>query len=290
MKRLPLIVSFLLFIVLCASLAYWALQVFKPPLRAVAAPPRAAKTDIAPEAAAGLFGGRPGKLAVASNYQLKGVIMSGTAGDSVAILSADGKSAQAFAMNKEVMPGTTVKEVHRTYVLLSENGVTKRVELPESAKAQLNIAAAAPVGSQGAAAPVRSQPPSTSPAAPQSKQTPNNTAATAPAQPTPRSAVMPPATQTQTQPPAQATQQAQTPAASAAPPNMVVSPPAATTAQPAPSAAPAAASNMTGAPASTPFAAATQAPATAAAPSAPAQSSGSSAGSEMLPPSTLQSR
>src|ERR671916_145678 len=120
MKRWPLVASFVLFIALCASAAYWALQLFKPPVRPVAAPPRAAQAEVKTDAAAALFGGRPGKVAVASNYQLRGVISSGNGRDSVAILSADGKPAQAVRMNMEVAPGVTVKQVHRGYVLLSE--------------------------------------------------------------------------------------------------------------------------------------------------------------------------
>lgn len=151
MNRWPLVASFILFIALCASIAYWAMQLFKPPLRPVAAPPRAAKTEVNPEAAAALFGGRGSKAAVASNYQLKGVIMSGTARDSVAILSTEGKPEQAIRVNMEVMPGVTVKEVHREYVLLSEDGVTKRVELPEAAEAQPSPAISSPVRTQPAA-------------------------------------------------------------------------------------------------------------------------------------------
>jgi general secretion pathway protein C len=145
MKRLPRVVSFMLFIVLCASAAYWAMQLFKPPVRPVAAPPRAAKAEVKPESAAALFGGGRSKVAVASNYQLRGVVVSGNGRESVAILSADGKPAQAVRMEKEVMPGVTVKEVHRDYVLLSEDGVTKRVELPDSAKGQVDIATVSPV-------------------------------------------------------------------------------------------------------------------------------------------------
>ncbi|MGH8807232.1 MAG: type II secretion system protein N, partial [Noviherbaspirillum sp.] len=104
-----------------------------------------AQAEIRPEAAGVLFGGRAGAVAVASNYQLKGVIFSGDPHDSVAILSADGKPAQAIRVDKEVAPGVTVKEVHRDYVLLSENGATKRVELPESAKGQTSLATIAPV-------------------------------------------------------------------------------------------------------------------------------------------------
>ena len=141
MRRLPQIVSFLLFIALCASIAYWAMQLFKPPVRPVAAPPRAAQAEIRPDAAASLFGNRKGAEAVASNYQLRGVIFSGSPRNSVAIISADGKPAQAIRVDQEIAPGVTIKEVHRDYILLSEDGATKRVDLPESAKGLEGVAA-----------------------------------------------------------------------------------------------------------------------------------------------------
>lgn len=134
MKRLPLVAIFALFIALCVSAAYWGMQLFKPPLRQVAAPQQVSKADINLDAAAGLFGGRAAAVAVASNFQLKGIVLAGRANESIAILAADGKPAQAIVINTEVVPGVTVKEVHAQYVLLSEGGVTKRVELPESAK------------------------------------------------------------------------------------------------------------------------------------------------------------
>ncbi len=133
MKRWPLVASFVLFIVLCASVAYWAMQLFRPPLRAVTAPPPASRPAPRIEAAVQLFGGRT-NIAVATNFQLKGVIASGSAGESIAILSADGKPAQPVRAGAEVLPGVTVKEVHARYVLLSEGGAIKRVELPEGAK------------------------------------------------------------------------------------------------------------------------------------------------------------
>ncbi len=153
MKRLPLVASFLLFIALCASAAYWAMQLFKPPVRPVAEPPRVATAEVSTEAATALFGGKSGQVAVASNYQLKGVIFSGSARDSVAILSADGKPAQAVRANMEVTPGVTIKEVHRDYVLLSEGGATKRVDLPESAKGQNGLAMTTPGPSAALQAP-----------------------------------------------------------------------------------------------------------------------------------------
>jgi len=154
MKRLPLITSFILFVALCVSLAYWAMQLINPPVRAVAAPPPPQVKQAAPrtDAAAGLLGGRA-NAAVASNFQLKGVVVALNPADSVAILAANGKPAQAFKTDVEVVPGVTVKEVNRRYVLLSEGGIIKRVELPEDAKAQAKAGLtvnAADAGSQPA--------------------------------------------------------------------------------------------------------------------------------------------
>lgn len=278
MKRVPLIVSFLLFIALCAAIAYWALQLFKPPTRPVAAPPRVARAEVSTDAAAALFGGRPGKAAVASNYQLKGVILSGAARDSVAILSADGKPAQAVSVGLEVVPGVTVKEVHREYVLLSEGGALKRVELPESAKAQVNLASAAPVGTQGAAALPPAAPPASSrgqmsppPAPLQSIPAPNPaTGSTQTANP--RSPLLPPpAPQAQQQAQQQTPLQSQT--APAVPPTVVPAPSVQTQAVPAAQQSAAA-------------------PSIPAPPAAPARSIPEAAGtaSEMLPPPALQSR
>ncbi len=157
MRRLPLVASFVLFIALCASLAYWGLQLFKPPLRPVTAPPRAMQAEIQPEAANVLFGGRRGPAAIASNYQLKGVIFSGNPHDSVAIIAADGKPGQAIRVNAELMPGVTIKEVHRDYVLLSEGGTVKRIELPESAKGQVDLVATTPMPAQRATIPAPGQ-------------------------------------------------------------------------------------------------------------------------------------
>ncbi len=129
MKRLPQITSFILFIALCVSAAYWAMQLFNPPLRAVAAPQPAAQTAPKLDAAASLLGGHP-NAAIASNFQLKGVVVAGDPAESVAILSANGKTAQAIRVGREVMPGVTVSEVQRDHVMLSDRGVVKRVDLP----------------------------------------------------------------------------------------------------------------------------------------------------------------
>jgi general secretion pathway protein C len=133
MKRMPQITSFVLFIALCVSAAYWAMQLFNPPVRAVAAPPRSEQPMPSLDAATNLLGGHATAV-VASNFQLKGVVMASVPEESVAILVANGKKPQAVRTNAEVLPGVTVKEVQRDHVLLSDGGVIKRVELPKDAK------------------------------------------------------------------------------------------------------------------------------------------------------------
>lgn len=237
MRRLPQIVSFLLFIALCASLAYWAMQLFKPPVRPVAAPPRAVQAEIRPDAAAALFGKSAGNTAVASNYQLRGVIFSGSPRNSVAIISADGKPAQAIGVDEEIAPGVTIKEVHRDHVLLLEGGANKRVDLPENAKGLEGIAATpAATPARMAAPPVSNQPVPTRAQAAQAAQ------AAQPAPAVPPVPQAPPAVTPQTAPSPQQPVQApvQPPAVppqvpstiTTAPPTTVVSP------APAPQAAP----------------------------------------------------
>lgn len=130
MKRWPILVSFLLFVGLCASATFWAMQLFKPVARPVAMPRQSTKVEVDPEAALALFGGRTAAIVPASNFQLKGVVVAKNEKESVAILIADSKPALAVRVNAEVIPGVTVKEVHPQYVLLSDGGAIKRVDLP----------------------------------------------------------------------------------------------------------------------------------------------------------------
>lgn len=133
MKSLPVVVNIALFAGVCATATYWGMQWMKPPVRPVAAP---AVTTVAPpnlDAATSLFGGRPVAAVVASNYQLKGVVVAAGGAVSQAIISTDGRAAQAVALNSEVAPGTTLKEVQAKYIVINEGGVSKRLELPEAA-------------------------------------------------------------------------------------------------------------------------------------------------------------
>ncbi len=136
MNRGPQITSFVFFVVLCASTAYWTLQWLAPAPRPVAAPVQDARPMADPSAAASLLGGHS-TADLASNFQLTGVVMASNPDQSVAIIAVNGKPAQAIRTNKEVAPGVTVKEVHKRHVLLNDGGVIKRLELPKGSKAQL---------------------------------------------------------------------------------------------------------------------------------------------------------
>jgi len=145
MKRLPLIFSLLAVIALSASIAFWALALYKPPQRPLAAISDAPMPDPSAEAGATLFGGQAAAV-VASNYQLTGVVAAGAEG--VAILVADGQPPKALQVGHEFASGVVLQEVHPKYVMLSEGGVLKRIELATDDKAGTNLSLAAPVGAQ----------------------------------------------------------------------------------------------------------------------------------------------
>lgn len=130
MRRAPVIASFLLFLLLCASVAYWLLQWLAPEPRPVAAPPQAERSLPPVAAASTLFGGRPEGGGM-SNVQLRGIIRSGRPGGSVAILAAEGKPTRALPVDAEVLPGLTVKEINARTVVLSDGGAERELSLPE---------------------------------------------------------------------------------------------------------------------------------------------------------------
>jgi len=152
-KRMPGLVSLVLFMLLCACTTYWIMQLVKPPSRTVAAPPQedAPKIDISQ--AAGLFGGSGAVAVVASNYQLLGVVVAQNPVESVVILSANGKPAQSIRIGKEVLPGVSIREVHQTYVLVSEGGVLKRLILPERVQIKQEMALPVPAAAPTMATP-----------------------------------------------------------------------------------------------------------------------------------------
>lgn len=129
MKRLPVVFSFLLFLALSATLAYWIVQWTAPAPRTVSAPPKSERTIAPVSAAASLFGGRSPGSAIA-NVQLRGVVHSGSSSDSVAIIAIEGKPPRALTVNSEITPGVIVKEILNKTVVVSEKGVERELSLP----------------------------------------------------------------------------------------------------------------------------------------------------------------
>jgi general secretion pathway protein C len=129
MKRISLILSVVLFIALCVTGSFWVMQLMKPEPRKISAPP-VQKPIADVESVAGLFGGA---MATNTNYQLKGIILANPGSQSGAIIVVDGKPAQAFRINGEINPGVKLGEVHAGYILILDNGISKRLDLPQDA-------------------------------------------------------------------------------------------------------------------------------------------------------------
>jgi general secretion pathway protein C len=147
MKRLPLVLTLVALVALAASIAYWILQLYQPPQRPIAAAPLVEAPAPSMDAAATLFGGQAAQ--VAANYQLTGVISAGP--QSVAIIAANGAPAKALMIGKELAPGVTVAEVHARYVMLSDGGVMKRIDLAADTKAGAAVGGAPALTPQQAA-------------------------------------------------------------------------------------------------------------------------------------------
>lgn len=126
MKRIPLISSIVLFILLCVSSSYWVMRLIKPEIRKVSVP-QAAKQVVDVASVSSLFGS---VMLLDTNYQLKGVIQANPMNQSVAIIGIDGSPMKAYTINSEINGGSDLSEVFSNYVLLKDHGVSKRVELP----------------------------------------------------------------------------------------------------------------------------------------------------------------
>jgi general secretion pathway protein C len=148
MKRLPLLFTLLALIFLAVSATYWGLQLYKPVQRPIAAAPVASLPEPSPDAAATLFGGQS-VANVAANYQLTGIVAAGR--DSVAIIVAEGQPPKALKVGHELTPGVSISEVHPRYIMLSEGGVMKRVDLAADTKPAIALS--------GGAAPPMAMPP-----------------------------------------------------------------------------------------------------------------------------------
>lgn len=165
MNRLPFLSTVAAVVALTASVAYWGLQLYKPPQRPIAAVP-VTETPPAPiDAARGLFGGDTA-VAVVSNYELRGVVAARNGERSVAIIAANGEPPKAYPVGTELAPGITVKDVQPRFVTLIEGGVQKRLDLPADVGMSSTTAAPLPEVKRGAAPAPAPQQASTTPPPP----------------------------------------------------------------------------------------------------------------------------
>ncbi|WP_161539875.1 type II secretion system protein N [Glaciimonas sp. PCH181] len=144
-KRLPGLLSLILCIALCVCSTYWIMQLVKPASRVLLPMPQTEVPQIDIASASGLFGDPAGLAVAASNYRLVGVVVAKNPAESVAVISANGKPPESLRIGKEIMPGASIKEVHATYVLVSEGGILKRLILPEHAQMNAGLAEVSPV-------------------------------------------------------------------------------------------------------------------------------------------------
>ncbi|MFZ6817979.1 type II secretion system protein N [Undibacterium sp. Ji22W] len=130
MKRLPLVINIILFSLVCVLLSYWGLQIFKPTIRPMQAPIIVDSFEPNVGQWGNLFGTPARTESAPSSYQLKGVIVAPRASDSVAIIVIEGKPNFTIGVGKELMAGVSLKEVHSDHVIVSESGISRRIELP----------------------------------------------------------------------------------------------------------------------------------------------------------------
>lgn len=125
-KFVTAIIHLVLFSLVVAIGAYWAVRIFTPQPTA-APPPMAAPPprDPSPVAAARMFGLVQMAVAAVSNIQVSGVFAAGR--DSSAILVVDGKPPRAYVLGQEVTFGTRLIDVRADAVTLE--GAAGRQEL-----------------------------------------------------------------------------------------------------------------------------------------------------------------
>lgn len=128
MKKISQVWSALLFILVCASLTYWGLFFMAPTSQKVSLLPENDINEVSLSEATSLFGG-------SSNNEsrvpliLRGVILSGTPTDSVAILGIAGSAPRMIRRNAEFMPELFLQEIHTNYVMVLDHGWRREIPL-----------------------------------------------------------------------------------------------------------------------------------------------------------------
>ncbi len=167
----PAAASLAMFALLCATIAYWALQLLAPAVPIAPVGSLAGAGDAADPVSAGRLFGLPSGSGSAqapvapSSIQVLGVAASELRGS--AVLSVDGKPARAFMVGDAVSAAAKLVEVRPGAVVIERNGT--RVELPAPQRPSVATLWAGPARSGEAATatapPARAVPPPPTPPA-----------------------------------------------------------------------------------------------------------------------------
>src|SRR5690606_24578830 len=132
----PRVLSVLLFALLCAIVAYWALRLLEPPVRIAPSGSLAAAETVASLGPAQTLFGRTGTAAapvaqaVASNFKVLGVIADAERG--AAIISIDGGPPEAFGAGMQIDDNHKLKAVSAKEVIVLRGSEEIRLDAPPS--------------------------------------------------------------------------------------------------------------------------------------------------------------
>ncbi len=130
----PRVLSVLLFALLCAIVAYWALRLLEPPVRIAPSGSLAAAETVASLGPAQTLFGRTGTAAapvaqaVASNFKVLGVIADAERG--AAIISIDGGPPEAFGAGMQIDDNHKLKAVSAKEVIVLRGSEEIRLDAP----------------------------------------------------------------------------------------------------------------------------------------------------------------
>lgn len=170
----PLAASLAMFALLCATIAYWALQLLSPAVPIAPAGSLADQRDAPDLVAAGRLFGMPvggrgaAQVAVASNIQVLGVAASEVRGS--AVLAVDGKPPKAYMVGDAVGADAKLVEVRSDAAIIERNGA--RVELAAPQRPSVATLTSGPARTDASPAAVASPVPTAPPVPPPSVAAP----------------------------------------------------------------------------------------------------------------------
>jgi hypothetical protein len=125
------VTTLILFALLCASSAYWVMQLRAPvPVVAAAASAIPAPPNLDTALHARLFGGA---VRGSSNIRVTGVVAPTQAhAPGIALLGIDDQPARAYSTGQTLAGGTILREVHVDRVVIDQGGALSELSVPQA--------------------------------------------------------------------------------------------------------------------------------------------------------------